>query len=728
MIRDTYAEVILEKILKEILEDGDLPTAAEVVERFEDFEEVNDISKPLFTAEDYSVETSEPSSASKFNNTNTAIYQDLKVLYKHLFLISGQALDNFDRWRSEAALVERQLNELEDRLASLLLLSTDTAGYFNYVQDNFVDMSKVDLPNTTANVDTYQRIVSIGASNSGATRIPLPPLQDKDIYFTILSRNNLVSNTPAEGSKLSYVVSDINNYWQQRIITDKPTPISIELKIDLLDTYSISRIDVDLHMSNVSSSVQVTPMYSTDDHNYSQLPVSNFSVSVMDKHSFKFEPVEARYVKFIMTKQGYDLKHNNGHYTYEFGVDEIAFFNEGFTEDNIVSLITKPLSVVGEDGNPEEFSRVALEVCEYVPEGTTINYSLFVSNASDATFTTSSFVGIDPLTRLNATKPTVLDFGDLDEIEVSGVLISYNPTETDTLFINPARNFSVITSTTGTVATVASGLASSQRYSFKNSNDRILSHSIASGINIAQGTLEIWRNICLRGTAIKVRDYATGWGFQDPYYNTTIYVDNPNGYSVDFGGSPAIIDGSPLTGRVTIAEGAHSVSIHRDNWKLISPAGATSLSILKDADSLYPYNHRYIIEGYTYSSNYPDTDEKIYRGFDIVAQYKMKQISPFELINSIPADDYNKFALDRDATDSSRLVDGSAGAGTDLDGNNIILVKVDESNPDFTDEMFLLKFKAANTQYKYIRLKADLKTTDTSIAPQLGSYRIKISS
>lgn len=724
-IRDTYSELIIEDIIKEILIEGSAPSASEITTRYEDFIEDNDISEPLFIANNYQVEYGEISSVSKYNNTNSDIQRDLKVLYRHLFKISEQCLSNFERWRTEAKMLEGRLDNLNERVASLLLLASDTAGYFNFMQDNFVDNNKVDLANTTAYVDVVKGMVRLGTSTLGATRVDLNELRDEDIEFTVLSRNNLVSTVSLNNSRTKYVVTDINNYWQERVYTSKPGPISIELKINLQENTEISRIDIDLHMANQNSTAQVTPMYSTDNYNWNQLPINNFTRSIIDKTIFQFTPITAKWVKFIITKTGFDQVHNEL-YSYEFGVDEISFYNEGFATNTTATLISQPLFVNDINGNPEQFSRIVLEVCEDIPDNTSIDY--YISASNDSSMSAEGFTPIDPLNRVNTTKPTVLDFGDLDTVTVSNILVSYDATATSGVFMNPGQSFTLIGSVSDGSAVTYSGQSSATRYSFFSSRDRILNHCVASGIQMAQGTLELWRNVNTQGDNTKVRGYANGWGFEDPYYQTTVYVDNAVGHNVDFGGNTVVIDGIGKTGYITLERGRHTIWVHKDNWKAADFSGVIDLATLKAADSLYPYNHRYLVEGISYPSNWPDTVTKVYRGFDIVAQFFMKEVSIFDLINNIAFDDYNKFALDLDAEDTNRLLDGIAASSIYQSSNTVFVIKVDESNPDFVNERFVLRFKSANSLFKYLRFKAVLETEDSTITPFLDSYRIKISS
>ena len=123
-ISDTYSKMITEQIIQDLLESGENPYVSEITEQFETFTENNDISQPLFIANNYHIDFNEISSAAKNNNANLDIYRDLKVLYRHLLQVSNQAIVQFDRWRSESKILESRLNNLEERINSLLLFSS----------------------------------------------------------------------------------------------------------------------------------------------------------------------------------------------------------------------------------------------------------------------------------------------------------------------------------------------------------------------------------------------------------------------------------------------------------------------------------------------------------------------------------------------------------------------------------------------------------------------------
>lgn len=722
----TYRELLLEQILSEILHEGESPSISEIEDRLTAFLETHDVTKPLFVASDFKLPYGQISSAKVFNQSNQNILRDFKVLYKHLFKITDQAINNHNRWRSEVRLIEGRLINLQERLSSLLLINNDISGFINFFQDNFTDNNKIDLEESSVFINPDKGFVTIGTNSIGATRIDLSSLVDKDVEFNILSRQNLISSVSSTGSKTVYAVTDIENFWQELVYMNKPGPVSIELKINLHGKFELSRIDIDLHTSNQNSSLQITPFTSLDNYNFQQLPIDTFTRSVLDKTSFRFPATEAKFIKLVIVKTGFDQIRDN-QYLYEFGIDEVSFYRESFESGVESILISKALSLTNpKDNTIEQFSKLVLQVCEDVPENTKIDYSIAVSNEEDFPVSSGVFVPIDPIDRKTTTKPTTLDFGDLNFVTVNGMQISYDSSDISVgnTFTNPARVFKRIDSVSGTSALTSEIQSSSQRYSFVHSNERILNYSILEALEFLPNTLQLWRNTNTKGDTTLVRGIVRGWGFKDPYYNTSVYVGSNNGVEIDFGSQTIIIDEVALTGKITISTGNHLIQVHKNNWKSIDLSSVTDLISLKSADILYPYNHRYLVEGFSYPDSWLLTEEKIYKGFDIVAEFLMKEVSIFDIINNINIADYSKFSIDLDSLDQAAEIDSIINQ-TKLPVK-VFVVKVNENNPDFINELFLLKFKASNSLFKYLRFKAVLSTDDTDLVPILDSYRIKI--
>jgi hypothetical protein len=729
-IEDINIEVILEGIIKDLLEEGTSPTLSAILTALDSYS--YDLDQPKTTFSDYEVDSGESASALKMNNTMSSIKQDLVVSYNGLFDVANESLKRFERWKTKAVILEGRLNNLIQRIEQLTLLQEDTTGFFNFVRDDFADLSKIDQTNTTARVDVKHSHVSIGTSTTSTTKHHIrSALDSSDVEFTVLSKDSIVSSKSAHMSDKLNAFDSLGNYWQEIVYTNRMVAVNCELKVYFGTTaLSISRIDVDLHSASSNSEVQITPLYSTDGRSWNQLSIQNYSLSIRDKATFQFPAVSANYFKFLMRKTAPDITHKLSH-CYEFGADEIAFFGETISTSTAgQQLISKPLSIVDPISNTVQyFGKAILETCEQTEVGTnSIDYYITVSNDSTVPIASANWIQLDPLNRDNPSHPIILNFTELDYYTRENVSISIDPTNSIAKYINPKRTFDLLTAMSGTTGTITSCTPSDQRYTFLNEEDKILDLQLLPTIDFDPDSLQIWRNTNTQGDNTLVRGYENGWGFKDDYYLTTVSVDNASGIEIDFGPSPIILDEKSVSGIVSISYGIHTIRVHKDNWLEVDDSAVADLEDLKTddgsgspADSLYPYNHRYLVEGFNYPSSYPANEEKVYAGFDIVAEFLMKRTSVMDMLHNISPQDYSRFSIDYDAEDASRY---PGGAG--ISPTKVFLIKVDTSNSDFPGEKFLIRFHPVAVQYQYLRLRAILKTTDSGKSPFLGSYCLRL--
>ena len=546
----------------------------------------------------------------------------------------------------------------------------------------------------------------------------------------MLTRKNLQADTIAESGEPLNAFTDLSRFWQNRVFMNKPGSVVSELKVKLgEDPVEFSRITIKLHASNNNSSISITPMLSDDNFNFTQLNSEVTTQSVVNRATFTFPKTSAKYVKFIMAKDGFD--HIDGLlYVYEFGADDIAFFNEGFAEDTSNVLFSKELSVLDPDGVIATFSKCTLNVCELVPADTNIDYFVAASNVVPASLDSLNFVAIDPLERSNPVDPIIINFADLTDFEFGNtpdfglwVKTSYDPVAVDTNLINPGSTFELVANppvvTASGVGTGTTISTTGIRYALPTNNDRILDYQFDANLQFKDNDIVIFRNLGLIGFKDLVRNVQTGWGFTEPNFTTTIEIENMNGIVVDFGDREVIIDGVVTKGEVTISQGIHTVAVEKRNYKDVA-SGATTEDALKALDSLYPHNHKLIIEGYPYPTGF--TGNQVYPGVDLFAETRMRQVSPFDIFRSIVETDIDKFALDLDAQKEDAL-------GTPAkDPSRVIIVKTDASNPDFSNERFVVRIKVntSTLTFKYIWFKADLTTSNPELAPILDSYRIRL--
>jgi hypothetical protein len=720
-ILQNQRNILLDEAIQSLLSQGIDPTVTAVEDAYNLLIAERDLTAPLVEGGEVSPHTS--ASASLQNATHEALKKDLGTLYTNLLKLTSSSMKMADRWKSEITRLDSKLSSLENRIDNLLLSTQDTEGYFSFVSDNFSTTDKVDLASSSVVIDLGRGLVTVGPTTPGATRVFINSLKDQDVNFSVISQKNLQAVVDAPGSLVRQAFDDSSKFWQSRVYMSTKGPVLAELKVKLADTpVSISRIRIELHVSNATAPIQVTPLYSVDNFNFSQLPTENFSLSVLDKATFNFESVDAKYVKFVLAKEGFDTIDGLS-YIYEFGANEISFFSEGYEEDTAGLFYSKPLFAADPDGNPAPFNKISFDACDSIPADAHINYALAATTTTTPP-SINDWVPVDPQSRMTAVNPSIINFADLVEYRVGEatvdgdlvtwtiaepIHVSYDPDSVSAELINPGATFKLVESGPVFTSKTASGI----RYLLTSNHDRILDHQIKDDPIFDLDRLTVLRNHGFKGNKTRVRGVQTGWGFSEPYYSSLIEIKNKDGQSINFGDKEIIIDGISMKGQVLLSQGFHPVLVHKDNW-LDTPGALTTLSALKAVDHLYPFNHKYLIEGYNYPSNW--SEETVYKGVDLFCEYKMKRIGPFDLLNSAPDDQYNVFALDFDVKDGAR------------DPSRVVLVKTDATIPDFKNENFVLRLKV-NTgalTFNYIWLKAEFKTSNPSVAPTLDSYRIKL--
>lgn len=746
-IASTYREMLIEDFLKKRLAQGENISAIDVIKELETYLDT-DLSFSQFNPALYNIARLEHASANKHNNVLLEIQQDLRVLYKDLLKLTTIASESFERWSAESNFLEKQLIDLEDQVAGLLLLTQDTEGYHSIIVDNFTDFSLIDKDFTTAELDIETKSLELAPSVNAFERIFLNSLTpNENVFFKIRNTQDFGTRSDLAESSLANIFHQESKVWWTNIAMKKQVEVICELLVQLTneDSISFNRIVVNLHDSLESSTLSITPLYSKDNINFAQLPSNVFTLETNSSAVFAFPSIEAKWIKFILIKKGPDQSNSRDLFNYQIGFKDIRFYKQGFESNTSQHFVSKPLFAMNPNGEIQSFEKLTLETCERIDSNNTIQYYITTSNNSAVPLTpntdinaTANWVPISPVNRSEGINLTILDMGDLNEIEIPEIIISYEGTAAT--HINPAQTFHLVSQDINNNLLDETISSSSSRYVFANDNDRILSYQIkltntGSGtgdqVDIKPSSLLIFRNVGEKGITPTdetklVRNIQKGWGYEEPYYSCVIEIQNPEGISLNVGNSPIYVDGiaytnfvdnTVLTGKTTTSTGLHKIKVHKSNWLAIEP-NLTSLSALQAIDLLYPFNHKLLIEGYQYHLSYPVNEEKVYTGTDLFAEFFMKEMSPFDFSKNIPKDKFDVFASDLDAVN------------THVGNNNptqVFLVKVDNSNPDFQNERFVIRFKQINQLQSYLRLRADLLTTDETSTPALFSYKIKLS-
>jgi hypothetical protein len=135
--------------------------------------------------------------------------------------------------------------------------------------------------------------------------------------------------------------------------------------------------------------------------------------------------------------------------------------------------------------------------------------------------------------------------------------------------------------------------------------------------------------------------------------------------------------------------------------------GKTTENDLQVADLLYPYNHRLIIEGYTYDPAF--VGNQVYVGTDMFYQHYMQRVSIFDFANNLPTNDYSRFSTD--------ILDN---------GKLIFLVKYNNTISDNVNEKLRVSYKLKDSTFSKLKFRAVLKTINSQRTPTFTAYRLKI--
>lgn len=735
---DIYSQLIIEDIVKSYLVRGVVPTLAEIESDFNARVADQDINSSNFTKEEWQVARKEESSAEKYNSMNTEVSEDLRVLYRSLYENSERAVNLFNRWQVKSNALETRLKALESEMTNLLLVKTDTTGYFNVVGDKFTDTLNLDLDNSTGvvlSLNNNQVYLDLAEGPTELTRVNLNNLTSKQVTFTLLTRTNVINSGSVENTEPRFAFKDINQFWKAIVSTSAPVSnVTIQLDLTLDEPITASKLDIFLHSSTSNSLTSGTPLYSTDGVTYNRFATVNTTAESLDKLSFQFPQTEFKYMRIFFDKKTYDYI-DRERFIWEFGAKHIQLYNQTFLTGRSSAgiLITTPRFTIDPEDNLVGFNKLSLETCEAVSDETQLYYYLSVAKDEDGTpswltkngFSTEKEIAgedqriwfpIVPYNRSQFDFDRVLDLAGITGNEIEDIQISFSGLSST--LISPAGNFSLLEIVDDEVIT-SNIDATEQRYIFSRPSQRLLDLQISKEADIDLKTMSLWRNVGEKGlsssnTANLVKHTLAGWEYEEPFYRTTISVKSSAGLTIDTGQSSILINSVLNTGVYTFKPGIHEVRVHKDNWKEVTPE-LNSVEEIQAADLLYPYNQKLLIEGYLYGSEFPTNEGKVYIGADRFAAQYLTQISSFDFLNNTDPKDLTKFCLDSDI-----------GGTSPVNSSRVIVVNVDTNYADFLNEKYVLEFNLINQLFHYVALKAEFVTENSQLSPILDEYKIKM--
>jgi len=700
-IREQRSIRLFEETLLSWLEDGVIPTSEQLQEAYSLAESKHgDLVKSSLNGAVLPQRWAE-SSASQHNEVINLLGNDLDVLLRSLTAITDLGITTLGEWSARSKSLETRVERLKLRIESLILLKSDSAGFVSFVEDGFFSLEKVNQE-TTANIDTRTGEVTLNIDRSeasGSSQGTQIDLLSSQVSWAIIESSNVRFSSKTAGSNLNNLFSDKNNRWGVEIETSTPDQFKSsnkatksivgELKLKLSKETEISKIVLLPSDSTAGTSSVIAAQFSTDGYVWANVPSESPVQSGTGNFIWRFPLTKVLWIKFIVSKAAPDITGTTEN-IYDFGFDRLKVYSEEFiVTEGGDTLVSEPLVPILADKDVL-FGRASLEVCEEVPEGTSLRYYL---KAYDGIVSTD-WIQISPLSREENSNPAVIDFTAPNSLSSEDLLTIFNPA------INvESLNVMRLNGTNPLNYAFDSGFDTSCNFYIDVSDEKLSDLVLLRNTGYSTGKFPAISQ------DLKVGDIECGWGLEsDSLYYCTFLIKNPDGLIFDFGRSQAVIDGRVVSGIVQVNSGYHEFKTDRANWGTLSGSSITSLNELKARDPLYPYNHKYMIEGF----NYPTTwnGEKIYLGVDEYCQYRSRHIGKYDF--SRTAIDLSIYALD--------VISGS---------NTIVLLKFDSSRPNHENERVRFFYTKRFEAFDKIQIKAVLQGLSDK-TPIITYYRVRV--
>lgn len=696
-----YRELIQRKLIIDFLRQGVIPGRRLLQSLLDEAISSNpNLDQPFTSENQFSLELGEDSSASKFNSTVENLTIDLQALYRTIVENGRKATSITSKALSEFKSLEKEAISLDNLASNLLLVANDVEGFVDFVHDDFSNNNKISLSDSTVFLDNKTQTVELppATNNKIATNF-----DNSNLQFNVISRSGLVSNSNAVDSDLLNMFSDQEKYWLQTVgYSTPPAEFISEVIISFPKVPIVSRSILRPVSPDKGSILSVILQYSSDGINW--FDVENGNRRIVGDTTFSFEKIEASYWKFIFYKTGYD-NFVGDTYFFDLAIKSIEFFGLEYKLDSQQQKQAVFYSLPQTPANGTAFNKASIKVCENLPKKTSIDYQLaFMSSAEYDSFQSGAlalsdlkYSDLDPINREEQNKPLVIDGAQISRLQ------NFNSSY-------------VLDSDTG--------------HKYISNVNNILIDTYTLDSNVTNDSIQVFRNIgdnTVDGGSnnpVLVNNVDSGWILDGDFYFCNFFIEEPEGRVIDFGADFVEIDGVKTSGRINLIYGRHTIRTHRRNWVSIAPATISDPSD-ENPDPIYPYNHKYLIEGvgttlYGVSLTADLGDGTTRKDiidpngvYSPVAKYwgrTLRQVSIFDFVSKIDDNDFTAYTIVED-----------------VNGDKRVLVKYNPTSGLFDNERFaIIEDQITGNLFKYVVLRAFLRSTTPSSSPSIDSYVVRL--
>jgi len=612
------------------------------------------ITKPQFVSE---------SSAEAETQNREAIHVDTTVTSQRIDSLTERLESSFRALYSAGRSLKRHLDDIETRIDNVLLLSGSTDVFVHGIEENFVIQDHIDFDLTTASVESG--FVTMGRSGFG-----LVSLDDVHLSFSTLAEKGIIgfqTSSPVDNLK-----SDDGSFWEYLVYTSyKQGRVSMLIDVALDDPQFISEVRFTSQTGGVNSRNTATVFYSLDDRTFKALEPQEVTLTT-EENVFNVGLDGVRKIRLMISKDRFDnTAAAANQFVYVFSLDSLKLYSKAYSTTAESKVEAGPYAVLDESGSSVNFTKATADLC--ITQGDEDSVALFLSTDGVTYYPidhSSNGLGVVSFTNGSSVGTETILESTLSPLGLTVTpVIELRPTEA---LLNTA---------------VGSEWA-----------PLVVTKSVVVKRNIPY---------VVDGARVSVYGTASGW-FHDQtqkLYKTTVYVTNPLGLTLDLGSTSAYINGIQMSGLIELRQGFSVFETTESNWIEI-PTGFTTLSDLRKSDPLYPYNHRYIVEGYQYSDMF--TGERLYTG---VEEYfgSLLTFVPPELFASPEMDgNLTVYTLD------------------DTDGRLVFPVKVNKSDATWQLEQFNQEWLVSRGENDTLWFRLVLDSVTGMTSPIVSQVRVRV--
>ena len=698
-----YNTFIKEKILKKILMSGKIPTQLDLDNEAKSLNDLtNNFKNPFLQSIENRILEDEISSANKINKIFNSLESDLNVSFLALQEQEKKIKDLYETNANKIQGYSKKISKVRNELNSLLLESKYTDVHDEIFYEKFSSLDMIDTTNSNVSVDVLAGSVSLNPN----TIMPISFIKSLDFIRVENEPNpSIIYSNEVAGLGVENITNESKKIWSHQIVSKEAIG---SLYVDIILRLSssnkgINKIVLDPASFDLKTQMNVEIAYSSDGLNW-LFPSGEYKKRLVETSSFLFKEVTAEYWRIRFTKYGNDGFYS-GSYVYNFGLKNLLFFSKEFDKTTRIEkglFYSKPII----PNKLKKLSLVNLKVCDAKPPGTSLKYFIAPIDSDQLALIKSEILSSGSSQSISTLRYYLMETEDSDSTTLDLLKLTDNIKQDG---IKCA----------GTVS-----------YVDQKQNDYTLNFQYPTTYSKADtivlrnmGNNSLFSTI---GKEKKNKEYYVGWSFDGFMYSAYTLVTNEDGFEIDLGPTEMYLNGTLISGKRTIPPGLHHIATRQKNWISIDLA---NLPVVPSAnpDPLYPYNHKYIIEGigavlYGVNTNVVISPKvsptylvdvidplKRYRNSNNYWAIKMKEVpfGDFTLKDKISLD---VLSYKVDNTNQERIVVKS-GADMGL----------------LTDETFSIIAKAYMAKpIEGLVFKAILETTDTKTTPVLSEYMIKM--